>query len=74
MIYRDYVCEEERRKDLLKLQQEYMDKESRKNRRLLELNEECIMKEAKKELIQEKKWYEKIIEKIKVLINVFKRW
>lgn len=69
MIYRDYVCTEDKRKDLKKYI-ESINSENYKKDRLVVENEKNI----KNELINEEKWYKKFINKIKSILKELRRW
>lgn len=69
MIYRDYVCTEDKRKDLKKYI-ESINSENYKKDRLVVENEKNI----KNELINEEKWYKKFTNKIKSILKELRRW
>ena len=69
MIYRDYICTEDKRKDLKKYI-ESINSENYKKDRLVVENEKNI----KNELINEEKWYKKFINKIKSILKELRRW
>ena len=69
IIYRDYVCDEDRKKALLKIQQDFIKNDFSKSK-ISKLEE--IDKEPQKnqELVKEERWYKKIKDRIKgVLIH-----
>lgn len=69
MIYRDYVCTEDKRKDLKKYIESITSENYKKDRLVFE-NEKNI----KNELINEEKWYKKFINKIKSILKELRRW
>lgn len=60
MIYRDYICAEDRKKELKKYMEDVISKNFKENRLVFE----NIKEEKKEELISEKKWYIKLLNKI----------
>lgn len=74
MIYRDYVCSEDRKEELKKYMEKIIAENSGKNRRVFENIKENENERPEKELPYEKKEHKKLLDKIMSIFKGFKRW
>ena len=64
IIYRDFICEEDRKQELLKLQQKYLSIEMKKNSVIFYDRDKDKMMNNKIEEVKSLKWYENLKDKI----------